>query len=199
MNKQKIGRWAGLGIILVAALAVAAVLGVRLWHQHSAESAVIGENLTEFPALDESSLSADQARLGEVLRREFEQPGAGTKYAEGIEEAWCADFVSWAMRAAGLPLANPNSGSWRIPGVYTLTEYYQGAGRFTGLAGYSPRTGDVLLYSDGSPFTQHTNIVLDYANGSVTTIGGNEFDDVRISRFVLAEVPGVVGLGKLHS
>ncbi|MEV6278137.1 CHAP domain-containing protein [Nocardia sp. NPDC051832] len=197
MNKQKAGRWAGLGVVLVA-LVVAAVLGVRLWQQHSGESAVIGENLTKFPALDKSALSADQSRLIAVLQREFKDPGAGTKYAEGQVEPWCADFVSWTMREAGLPLANPNSGSWRIPGVYTLQEYYQSAGRFTRLAGYQPRTGDVLLYSDASPFTQHTHIVLAYDRGEVTTIGGNEFDDVRISRFVLADVPGVVGIGKLR-
>ncbi|WP_194815343.1 CHAP domain-containing protein [Nocardia sp. XZ_19_385] len=198
MKTQKVGRWVA-SIVVVVALAVAAVLGVRLWQQHSGEYAVVGENLTEFPAIDKTSLSADQSRLIGVLQREFKDPGAGTKYAEGREEPWCADFVSWAMREAGLPLANPNSGSWRIPGVYTLQEYYERTGRFTGLSRYPPRTGDVLLYSDRSPFTQHTNIVLAYDNGVVTTIGGNEFDDVRISRFVLADVPGVVGLGRLHS
>ncbi|MEU8901056.1 CHAP domain-containing protein [Nocardia sp. NPDC048505] len=198
MNTRKISRWAG-PAVLVTALAVAAVLGVRLWQQHSGESAVVGENLTEFPAIDSAGLSADQARLVAVLRQEFRAPGAGTKYAEGQVEPWCADFVSWTMRAAGLPLVNPHSGSWRIPGVYTLQEYYQGTGRFTGLAGYRPRTGDVLFYSDRSPFTQHTHFVLDYADGVVTTLGGNEFDDVRISRFTLAEVPGIVGLGRLHN
>ncbi|MGW0245244.1 CHAP domain-containing protein [Nocardia goodfellowii] len=198
MNKQRVGVALGSAIV-VAALVAAAVLGLRLWQQHSADSAVVGENLTEFPAIDTSALSADQARLITVLRQEFEDPGPGTKYAEGPVEPWCADFVSWTMREAGLPLANPNSGSWRIPGVYTLQEYYQSTGRFTGLAGYQPRVGDVLLYSDASPFTQHTNIVLAYDDGVVTTIGGNEFDDVRISRFVIGDVPGVVGLGKLHS
>ncbi|MFC9893854.1 CHAP domain-containing protein [Nocardia sp. NPDC127579] len=198
MDKRRIGRLVTLAVA-VTALAVAAVLGVRLWQQHSRDSAVVGDNLTEFPALDDTMLSAEQARLVAVLRHEFDEPGGGTKYAEGQVEPWCADFVSWTMRAAGLPLTNPNSGSWRIPGVYTLQEYYESAGRFTGLNGAVPSTGDVLLYSDASPFTQHTNIVLTYADGVVTTIGGNEFDEVRVSRFVLADIPGVVGLGKLHS
>ena len=48
----------------------------------------------------------------------------------GVEEPWCADFVSWIMREAGLPLSNPNSGHWRIPGVYTWQEYYQSQSRF---------------------------------------------------------------------
>jgi hypothetical protein len=34
------------------------------------------------------------------------------------------------MRQAGTSLNKPNSGSWRIPGVYTLQEYYQSVGRF---------------------------------------------------------------------
>ncbi|MEV0295296.1 CHAP domain-containing protein [Nocardia sp. NPDC050710] len=195
-RRSRYGRWIALGV-LVAVMAAGAALGVRWWHWHSPRAAIVGESPAEFPAIDRSTLDPAQVRLVSVLEREFAAPGDGTDYAEGVREPWCADFVSWAMREAGVPLANPNSGSWRIPGVYTLEEYYRSVDRFAVIdAGYRPRTGDVLLYSENSPFTQHTNIVLTVDDGVVTTIGGNEFGEVRIHRFALAEIPGVVGIGR---
>lgn len=191
------GGWLIAGLLIIAVV-VAGVVGVRWWQERSTYPAVVGESLRQFPDIDTAALDSEQAAVVAVLEREFADPGDGPKYAEGVTEPWCADFVSWVMREAGLPLSNPNSGSWRIPGVYTLQEYYESAGRFVPIdAGYQPRTGDVLLYSDNSPFTQHTNIVLSADNGTVTTIGGNEFGTVRIHRFALGEVPGVVGFGRI--
>jgi hypothetical protein len=190
-------RWLVLGLV-VSALVAAGVVGMRLWQERADSEAIAGDRVTTFPAIDTSTLDPAQARVVAVLKREFDTPGNGLKYAEGIDEAWCADFVSWVMGESGAPLANPNSGSWRISGVYTLQEYYQGADRFTPLAaGYRPRTGDVLLYGPDSPFSQHTNIVLAARDGVVTTMGGNEFGDIRIHRFTLAEVPDIVGFGRL--
>lgn len=187
--------WTVAGLLAVV-VAVAAVLGVRWWSERGDE-ALAGERLTSFPALDPSTLDADQRALVAVLEREFADPRRGPDYAEGQVEAWCADFVSWTMRAAGRPLSNPHSGSWRIPGVYTLQEYYQSVNRFVPIEdGYRPRTGDVLLYGPGSSFGQHTNIVLTADDGVLTTIGGNEFDHVRVHRFPLADVSDVVGYGR---
>ncbi|MFE7799823.1 hypothetical protein [Nocardia sp. NPDC057440] len=82
--------------------------------------------------------------------------------------------------------------------LWLVQEYYQSTGRFTPIAaGYQPRTGDVLLYGPASPFSQHTNIVLTAGDGVVTTMGGNEFGDIRMHRFDLAEVPDIVGFGRL--
>ncbi|MGS2806352.1 CHAP domain-containing protein [Nocardia sp. MW-W600-9] len=181
------GRWA-LGISGLLAVTAVVVVGL-VWWQHD-----WGE---QFPALDSEQLDEQQSALVDVLRGEYDRPGAGTKYAEGVEEAWCADFVSWTMRAAGRPLANPNSGSWRIPGVYTLTEYYQQVGRFTpGNVGYRPRTGDVVLYGPSSPLGQHTNIVLKAEGDTITTIGGNELGGVRVRTIRPAETADLVGYGR---
>ncbi|MFD8250436.1 CHAP domain-containing protein [Nocardia sp. NPDC059691] len=191
------GRWVALALVALG-VAAAGIAGGLWWQDRTDHRAIAGERLTEFPALDRSALDAAQAGIVAVAEREFADPGAGTKYAEGAEEAWCADFVSWVLREAGVPLANPNSGSWRIPGVYTLREYYESVGRFVPSgSNYRPRTGDVLLYGEPSPFGQHTNIVLRVEGGQVTTIGGNEYGAVRIHRFVLGDITGVVGFGRL--
>lgn len=195
-SDRRAGPWLAVGLVVVALMA-AGVVGVRWWQDHSNPAAIVGQRATEFPAIDRSTLDQTQAKVVAVSAQEFGSPGSGTKYAEGVNEAWCADFVSWVMRESGAPLANPNSGSWRIPGVYTLQEYYASTGRFVPVGGYQPRTGDVLMYDSTSPFGQHTNIVLKSGPGVVTTIGGNEFGEVSIHTFALAEVPGIVGFGRL--
>lgn len=184
--------------LLTLGLAVAVVLGVRWYAGDAGGAAIAGERLTAFPVLDRAALDPAQAAIVAAAEREFADQGPGTKYADGVTEPWCADFVSWVLRAAGVPLANPHSGSWRIPGVYTLKEYYEAEGRFVPIAdGPTPKTGDVLLYHKKSAFGEHVNLVLAARGGVVTTIGGNEFGEIRIHRFPLAEVRHVLGVGLL--
>ncbi|WP_280360735.1 CHAP domain-containing protein [Nocardia wallacei] len=195
MTGRTRSRWLVAGVVFV--LAVVAAGGAVWWQQSSSPRPIAGERLTDFPDIDSSGLNPGRARIVAVARAEYAHPGGGRKYAEGVEEAWCADFVSWVLREAGMPLANPNSGSWRIPGVYTLQEYYESEQRFAPAdSGYLPRTGDVVLYDGSSPFGQHTNIVLAADATTLTTIGGNEQGDIRIHHYVRAEVPGMVGFGR---
>ncbi|MGB6039045.1 MAG: CHAP domain-containing protein, partial [Gordonia sp. (in: high G+C Gram-positive bacteria)] len=152
-----------------------------------------------YPDLDTATLNPTQKRIVEITRAEFEAQPDGLKFSEGVDEAWCANFVTWVMNEAGAPLENPNSGSWRIPGVYTLTEYYQDHGRFRAAdSGYQPKLGDVMLYSSDSFFRQHTNIVLAYDDNVVTTVGGNEWGGhVRVNQFKVGGYVGLVGYGVL--
>lgn len=189
-------RWLAV-VAVVSSLAVLGVVGVVWWQQeHGRLPALAGERYRSFPTVDRTGLDDTQNRIVDVLRTEFDQQNDGLKYAEGIDEPWCADFVSWVMREAGRPLANPNSGTWRIPGVYTLTEYYQGQNRFEA-PGYRAKTGDVVLYSDSSVFNQHTNIVVAADADTITTVGGNEFGRITIHRFRPTDVNGLVGFGRL--
>ncbi|WP_067688357.1 CHAP domain-containing protein [Nocardia jejuensis] len=196
-RRRRGGRWLSI-IAVLATLAILGGTGVYWWKEHSPLAAVAGDRMRTFPAVDRTGLDETQNRILDVLQREFSAQNPGTKYSEGIAEQWCADFVSWVMREAGRPLANPNSGSWRIPGVYTLEEYYRGQDRFVAPnAEYRPRVGDVMLYAEGSVFNQHTNIVIASADGLVTTVGGNEFGKVSIHKYRPADYSGVVGIGRL--
>jgi hypothetical protein len=141
----------------------------------------------EFPGIDESQLSEEKINMIRILKAEYIANPKGTKYSEGISEPWCADFVSWVFNQMGRPLKNPNSGSWRIPGTYTLREYYG--------SNYSPKVGDIMLYDNPSPFGQHTNIVIKNKNGVVTTIGGNEPGGIRIVEHTEKDKAGFIGYG----
>ena len=149
-----------------------------------------------FPDVTADHLSPLQESVIGVLRAEYDANPAGTKYSEGHREPWCADFVSWVLRKAGSPLSNPNSGSWRIPGVYTLTEYFQSHNRFhSAQSGYVPKPGDVVIYSPKWRFGQHTNFAVAINGGTLTTVGGNEGGVNRGT--VEMDDPAIVGFGAL--
>lgn len=151
--------------------------------------------MPDFPVIDTSKLSDHQKKLVATLHTEYLAQPIGTKYSEGAQESWCADFVSWVMREVGVPLANPNSGSWRIPGTHTLREYYEQKSEFHAIdSGYVPKLGDVAIYDGPGWFGQHTNIVLKYGEGSVTTIGGNEAGKIRVQTRP-TPVQGLLGYG----
>lgn len=173
------------GVVIVVGLAV---LLVR-------EPLLIREPVA-FPRIDRTALDPAQARIVDVLQAQYDAQPGGSHFSEGVEEPWCADFVSWVLNEAGQPLSNPNSGSWRIPGVYTLQEYFQAAGRFTEPDGYRPRTGDVVMYADGSPLGLHTNFVVTVEDNAITTVGGNEEGGIRVHTLDDAETAGILGYGR---
>ncbi|MCV7170971.1 CHAP domain-containing protein [Mycobacterium manitobense] len=149
-----------------------------------------------FPAIDRSALSDVQVRIVEILQAQFETQPEGEVYAGGVTEPWCADFVSWVMKEAGVGLVNPHSGGWRIPGVYTLQEFYQSTGRFEGPE-HRPTPGDVAIYADGSPLGLHTNVVVAANGASMTTVGGNEEGAVRVRTVDIGPGLRLLGYGRL--
>ena len=103
--------------------------------------------LAQFPEVNTQALSPTRRKVIQLTQAEFAAQPAGTKYSQGAHKAWCANFVSWTMQQAGAPLKNPHTGSWRIPGTFTLLEYYESTGRFKPAdSGYQPRPGDVAIY-----------------------------------------------------
>ena len=134
-----------------------------------------------FPSVDIRHFTPAQQQLFDTLKREYGRhpksfDAAVLEYTAGVQEPWCADFVSWVMRDIGQPLANPHSGSWRIPGVYTLREYYQAAHRWEPASDtYVPTFGDVAIFAK-SPSASHTTIVfsVDTKTHTMKTLGGNE-------------------------
>lgn len=91
-GRRRVGRW------FVAFVAVVVVVaGAVLW---SAPSRYLPWDTTPFPDVDTSALTPEQAAVVDLTRAEHERQRPGTFYSEGVEEAWCANFVSWIMREA---------------------------------------------------------------------------------------------------
>jgi hypothetical protein len=158
---------------------------------------LINTQRPDFPQSN-AELNPTQAKIVALLKQEYEANPPGTKYSQGSNEAWCANFVSWIYKEAGVSLVNPNSGSWRIPGTFTLREYYQSINKFHAAdSGYSPKVGDIMLYDNPSSFGQHTNIIIALNGNNVTTIGGNEPGGIRIVENRNPNQAGFVGFGEL--
>lgn len=153
-----------------------------------------------FPDIDTSGLSEMQKKIVDLARTEYAKRPISydenvQKYTQGNNEAWCADFASWIMREAGMPFNNLHSGGWRIPGVYTLQEYFETQNRYQKAGDYTPRIGDIafLHYPSG-----HVAVVLDVHGDTMTTIGGNENGRMRVSyRSLNPGAEGLVGFGTL--
>lgn len=187
-----------LGLVLLALLIYVGFSRFNIV-PHVIATATEGDKTEKFPDIDQSALNEEQLKIVQQLKQEFAVQPDGTKYSDGVSEPWCADFVSWIMNSAGYPLNNPNSGSWRIPGTYTLREYYESVGRFHPAdSGYVPKVGDIMLYDNPSPFGQHTNIVIKNNDGLITTIGGNEPGGIRIITHTTKDTIGFIGYGSLE-
>lgn len=153
-----------------------------------------------FPAINLNGLSETQLSIINLARAEYAKrpvsyDSAVLEYTQGNNEAWCADFASWVMREAGIPFKNPHSGSWRIPGVYTLQEYFESQDHFVIAGTYTPETGDIaFLHGPGG----HVAIVLGMEEGKMLTIGGNENGRMRVStRSIIPGEEGLIGFGTL--
>ena len=149
-----------------------------------------------FPDIDTANLSPTRQKIISLAKTEFKAQPAGAKFSQGAEEAWCANFVSWIMYQAGAPLKNPHTGGWRIPGTFTLREYYEATGRFKSAnSDYQPLPGDAAIYRNSPVFGDHTNIVLKNDNGVLTTVGGNEANRIRVFVNRDKQYDGLLGYG----
>lgn len=186
---------------VVAVLIAVTLIAMFTYSRFNIFPQLVASNLASkekkaFPEIDETQLSESQVKLISILQAEYTLNPTGTKYSEGVSGAWCADFVSWVFMKVNRPFKNPHSGSWRIPGTYTLREYHESTGRLRlANSDYVPKVGDILLYDNPSPFGQHTNVVLKNDNGIVTTIGGNEPGGIRIVEHTPKSDPGFIGYG----
>lgn len=119
-------------------------------------------------------------------------------------EEWCAMFVAWCARQAGIgrdaightALANPN---------YFGLPYYDPAA-------YSPKTGDLVFFGTDTKWT-HVAMVLAVTDSRIYTLDGNSNDAVRLnsipksSGYIKAYSPWTwetstlseLGVGRLHT
>src|SRR3954468_23819986 len=83
---------------------------------------------------------------------------------------WCAYFVSWAARGAGVPLGDSGQGFGRVDDVYA---WAQKTGKAIPNGTGKPQPGDLIVWDE------HIGIVESVGtDGSISTIEGNSSDKV---------------------
>lgn len=130
--------------------------------------------------------------------------GNWTKYGVpyGLGNAnggWCAAFVSWSARQAGVPTSVILDYVSTTAGVnwYKAQKDSKGASRFHASNGsYAPKAGDIVFYYSGGSW-YHTGLVASYDSktGKLTTIEGNNNDQVRVVTQTLATAVSIGGFG----
>src|SRR5579871_3094286 len=97
---------------------------------------------------------------------------------------WCAYFVSWCAREAGVPLGDQGQG---FGSVSEITDWARQTGRLTS----TPAPGELILFG-----TEHVGIVKSVnADGSLTTVEGNASNGVNQETRWPSEATGYVILG----
>src|SRR5215213_8775603 len=90
---------------------------------------------------------------------------------------WCAYFVSWAAREAGVPVGEQGQGFGRVDDVYA---WAQRAGKAIPAGSGPPQPGDLIVWDE------HIGVVESVLpDGRIQTIEGNSSD--RVSRRVHAK------------
>ena len=97
---------------------------------------------------------------------------------DGNREPWCADFVSWILRAAGRPFTGGASGGWRLAWTPDVRAWFAVRGRYRERLVADPALGDVIWFGHG-----HVGIVRRAAPELLETIEGNADDAVRVRRY----------------
>lgn len=78
-------------------------------------------------------------------------------------QPWCAAFVCWVLRQAGVPERPSTGDTWAL----------EAWGRERKILQSAPRAGDIFLLLDGASRPMHTGFVIDGAGDRVGTIEGN--------------------------
>lgn len=94
-------------------------------------------------------------------------------FTDGNAEAWCADFVSWVLRAAGRPFSGGLSNGWRIAWTGDVRAWFLARSAFRERLDADPQPGDVVWFEHG-----HVGIVERVRGDDLLTIEGNADDAV---------------------
>ncbi len=93
---------------------------------------------------------------------------------------WCAMFISWAARQAGIPKSVIKNAS------LAAADYF-GVNFQARSSGYVPQPGDLIFfgYTYGSAHADHVGIVVEVSNNRVTTVEGNADNKVSLCSYSL--------------
>jgi len=155
------GASAGLGTAAAPAAGTPATLASVLPSQGTgAGQAVLNLVRGEVGQAEQPPGSNDSPRIAQ-----YRQATAGS----GVGP-WCAYFVSWAARQAGVPLGDSGQGFGRVDDVYA---WAQRTGKAIPAGSAPPQPGDLIVWDE------HIGVVENVLpDGRIQTIEGNSSDQV---------------------
>ena len=86
--------------------------------------------------------------------------------------AWCAYFISWCARQAGIPESVIKTNAWAgSMGSSKRTGNF--GGQYYPKGSITPQKGDIVYYGWGSSTSEHVEIIISTSGNTFTSIGGN--------------------------
>jgi hypothetical protein len=144
-----------------------------------AGQAMINLARAEIGVTEQPPGSNESPRIAQFRQATAGAPGPGP---------WCAYFVSWVAREAGVPLGDAGQGFGRVDDVYA---WAKSAGKAIPAGSGRPQPGDLIVWDE------HMGIVESVgADGSIRTIEGNSSDSVA-QRSYGADGGGAIGYVRL--
>ena len=137
-----------------------------------------GDQRTDIVNVAKSQVGYQEGGSSSQLSGTVMGSGNYTEYGRwyGLQDMWCAMFVSWCANVAGVPTSTVISHSYTPTGLNWFINKGQAYSRAKVAAGsYIPQPGDIIYFksSRNENITNHVGIVTKYANGTVYTIEGN--------------------------
>lgn len=123
--------------------------------------------ISQFGQITVEATTANQMKI--VAESQLGNKGTKYKNFGGVDGHWCAMFVSWCAREAGISKdAIPTTAL-----VQTYLDFAKNTGRFVDKT-QKPQVGDIAIMKNNGG--SHVNIVVDVNvnDDKVTTVGGNE-------------------------
>ena len=127
------------------------------YHEGDSEAEMDGSNLSGTQNFAEYTRLYGKLDNGE---------GNGVSYGY----SWCAAFVSWCLRHAGVPVEDAVT----EVSCRRMTEWYREQGRFHARrSGYLPLPGDLIMFHEGDGVPTHVGLVVGVEHGRIRVIDGN--------------------------
>ncbi len=98
--------------------------------------------------------------------------------------AWCASYVSWCLRQAGVPdTLAPNEVS-----CSRMTRWFESHSVYYARStGYTPLPGDIVMFQNGDNVANHVGFVVGVQNGILYTVEGNSGNVVGMHSYALTD------------
>ena len=137
-----------------------------------------GDARTDIIAIAESQVGYQEGSNSAQLSGEIRGDGNYTEYGRwyGLQDMWCAMFVSWCAHNAGVPATVVPKHSYTVSGLNQFLSWGRAYTRAQVAAGtYTPQPGDVIYFksSRNQNKTNHVGLVTDFRNNTIYTVEGN--------------------------
>lgn len=106
------------------------------------------------------------AEEGTVSGEKYWSYTMGSAFIDGDQTPWCGAFVAWCAEQCGFVTSGIIPKSGYVP---AFVDFYQAKGEYQTKEGYTPKAGDLIIYSGSA----HIGIVVKSDSDYVYTIEGN--------------------------